>query len=112
MNLMTAQLIITMRRELAKQFARDKAAVDVKALLAPLSTLRFLSKPSYSVRVTVDDTEVPVLKRLLGRQFIVEPDYVMHVLSPERTDRQRARRPTGVNRAAGTQARQRPASTS
>jgi hypothetical protein len=74
------QLIITMRKELAERFAKDRKGFDFASIFAPFETLKLIGRPGYSTRVRLDDVEVPKMKTLLAPQFIVEDDFVMQVL--------------------------------
>jgi hypothetical protein len=92
---MTAQLLITMRSDLAKRFVRDQFHVDVSALFKKLHTARLIGSPGVSMRVSVAEEEVPTLKAELESDYLVEPDYALTTFRP-------ASRPTKARvRAAG-----------
>lgn len=74
---MSAQLIITMRASFAKAFAKDRSLFDISEVLNRLGTARLVGAPGYSMRVVIDEAEVPALREVLGAEFVVEPDYVM-----------------------------------
>jgi hypothetical protein len=74
---MTAQLIITMRGPFARRFAEDRSILNMSALLRSLASVRLIGSPGFSMRVSVDEAEVPALQKILATNFIVEPDYAM-----------------------------------
>jgi hypothetical protein len=95
---MSAQLIITMRADFAKQVAQKKRSFDILTLLKRLDTARLIGAPGYSMRVVLDENEVPTLCEALGPDFVVEQDYALQTFSRDR--RSAAGRP--VSGVAGT----------
>jgi len=78
------QLIITMRAEFARKFARNKSLFDISALLDRLDTARLVGAPGYSMRVILDEDEVPVLAKALGPNFVIEQDYALDTFGEQR----------------------------
>lgn len=76
-----AQVLITMRRQFARRFAKDRSLLDVASLFAPFESVELLGQPGYSMRVWVKDTEIADLERALRDDFIVESDYVLQLLT-------------------------------
>jgi hypothetical protein len=72
------QLLMTMRAEFAKQYAKDRSVLDMSALLEGLDNARVIGKAGYSTRIVVEDSDVDALKAKLESSFIIEPDYTMH----------------------------------
>lgn len=81
---MSAQLIITMRAEFAKQVARNRRLFDISALLERLDTARLVGAPGFSMRVILDEDEVPALREALGSNFVVEQDYALDTFGARR----------------------------
>jgi len=71
---MRTQLIITMRKGLARRYARDRSLLDVAALLGHFTGARIIGRPGFSMRVSVKSAQVADLKRHLGQDFVVEHD--------------------------------------
>jgi hypothetical protein len=78
---MTVQLLITMRRDFARLFARDRSLLDVASITDAASSARLISAPGFSMRIAVDESEVVDVRRALGSNFVLEPDYVMETFS-------------------------------
>jgi hypothetical protein len=78
---MSIQLLITMRQDLAKRFAKDRSAFDVDSITGVARSARLIGPPGYSMRVSVDETEVGQLRGALEALFRVEPDYVLETFS-------------------------------
>jgi hypothetical protein len=94
------QLLITMNGKLAREFARDKTMLDIASLFSALRTVRLIGSPGYSMRVSIDDGEVPALRQALGPNFVVEADYALETFSEARP-----RQNSGATGSARTQRR-------
>ena len=90
---MTAQLLLTMTSDFAAQVSRSRKRVNGQALLKGLRTAKLIGPPGFSMRVSVDESELPALRKQLGSKFVIEPDYVLETFGP------RPRRPSAISAA-------------
>jgi len=72
-----AQLLITMRSELAKRYVKDRTQCDVSALLSQFTTIHIIGSTGICTRIKIDDAEIPALEASLKSDFIIEHDTLM-----------------------------------
>lgn len=87
---MSTQLLITMRQDLARRFAQDRSAFELASITGAAQSARLIGPQGYAMRVSVDETEVGQLRKVLERLFTVEPDYALETFARVPPARQRA----------------------
>ena len=77
------QLVITMRAPFARRYAKDRSLLDVGSLLRSFSGARIIGRPGFSMRLSVQSTQVADLERRLTEDFVVEPDHAFECFDPQ-----------------------------
>ena len=76
-----------MTPQLAENVASGRSRMDVSTLLKRVRSCRLIGEPGYSMRISIDEEEIPALRRALGDNFSVEVDYALDSFSRRRVVR-------------------------
>ena len=88
---MRTQLIATMRNGYARRYAADRTALDAVALLKGIGSAELIGAPGYSMRISVEQADLPALRKRLLADFTLQDDYVLHTFGTKRPARVRRR---------------------